>query len=217
MTPPPTPSTNTNTNTKSEENKPTSGGDKKSPYTTDVATLPPSGAPSQAHILNLPLSPTSPLPSSSSSITLQDAIATTLFHVSASTLSQFLSPQTSVFKAVFGSSKYSGMQFVVWRRGCEVFTGTFEHHTSIKRFRFEHLAGCLVGYDGAWQLRVTASNAYAATRWGDVWAGKFACEGGVAKMTVEVDEEGMAGRGAVLACEIVAGRYWEGRVDVKCK
>lgn len=97
--------------------------------------------------------------------------------------------------------------------------GTFEHHTSLKAYRFELLAGFLIGYDGAWRLKATASNAYAHAKWGDVWAGKFFANGGVAKMTVEVGEgegegAGMAATAARLAGVILRGRYWarDGRV-----
>ena len=58
----------------------------------------------------------------------------------------------------------------------------------MKLYRFEHVAGFLIGYDESWHLKVTASNAYSAPKWPDVWAGKFECHGGVAKMTIENEE-----------------------------
>jgi hypothetical protein len=100
---------------------------------------------------------------------------------------------------------------------------TFEHHTTLKTFRFEHLAGFLIGYDGSWHLKCTAGNAYAAPRWGDVWAGKMQCKGGVDKMHVErADDdtdggEGMRLRAGVMASKMVKARFWECKVDVKSK
>jgi hypothetical protein len=85
----------------------------------------------------------------------------------------------------------------------------------MKAYRFEHVAGFLIGYDGSWHLKVTASNAYSAPKWPEVWAGKFECHGGVAKMTVEVDEMDMEKRASVLACAIIDGKYWASKVDVK--
>jgi hypothetical protein len=85
----------------------------------------------------------------------------------------------------------------------------------MKAFRFEHIAGFLIGYDGSWHLKVTASNAYSAPKWPDVWAGKFECHGGVAKMTVEVEEHETAKKASTLASAIIDGKYWELKTDVK--
>lgn len=93
--------------------------------------------------------------------------------------------------------------------------GTYENHTSMKAYRFEHLAGFLIGYDGSWHLKVTASNAYCAPKWPEVWSGKFECHGGVAKMSVEVGDLNTAKRAATLAGVMVESKYWELKVDVK--
>lgn len=85
----------------------------------------------------------------------------------------------------------------------------------MKAYRFEHVAGFLIGYDGSWHLKVTASNAYSAPKWPDVWAGKFECHGGVAKMTIETGETEMAKRASALAAAMIDGRYWELKTDVK--
>jgi hypothetical protein len=85
----------------------------------------------------------------------------------------------------------------------------------MKAFRFEYVAGFLIGYDGAWHLKVTASNAYSASKWPDVWAGKFEDRGGVTKMTVEVEEEAMAGRASALAEYMLHTKYWELKADIK--
>jgi hypothetical protein len=69
----------------------------------------------------------------------------------------------------------------------------------MKMFRFEHVAGFLIGYDGSWHLKVTASNAYSNSKWPDVWAGKFEDRGGVTKMTVEVEMDEMMKRASVLS------------------
>lgn len=93
--------------------------------------------------------------------------------------------------------------------------GTFEHHTSLKVFRFEQIAGFLIGYDGSWNLKVTAGDAFSLPKWPDVWAGKLESYGGVTKMTVEVDELEMAKRASTLASAIIEARYWELKADVK--
>jgi len=85
----------------------------------------------------------------------------------------------------------------------------------MKAFRFEHVAGFLIGYDGAWHLKVTASNAYSSSKWPDVWAGKFEDRGGVTKMTVEIEEHAMAGRASTLAEYVLATKYWELKADIK--
>ncbi|KAH8643267.1 hypothetical protein IG631_00730 [Alternaria alternata] len=85
----------------------------------------------------------------------------------------------------------------------------------MKLYRFEHVAGFLIGYDGSWHLKVTASNAYSAPKWPDVWAGKFECHGGVAKMTIENEEMNMAKRASILASTVISGRYWELKTDIK--
>jgi hypothetical protein len=38
----------------------------------------------------------------------------------------------------------------------------------MKAYRFEHVAGFLIGYDGSWYPKVTACNAYANAKWPDV-------------------------------------------------
>lgn len=85
----------------------------------------------------------------------------------------------------------------------------------MKLYRFEHVAGFLIGYDGSWHLKVTARNAYSAPKWPDVWAGKFECHGGVAKMTIENEEVNMAKRASILASTVISGRYWELKADIK--
>jgi hypothetical protein len=85
----------------------------------------------------------------------------------------------------------------------------------MKTYRFELVVGFLIGYDGSWHLKVTASNAYSAAKWPDVWAGKFECHGGVAKMTVEVEEDDTAKRASVLASTIINAKYWKLKTDVK--
>jgi hypothetical protein len=85
----------------------------------------------------------------------------------------------------------------------------------MKSFRFEHMAGFLIGYDGSWHLKVTASNAYSSTKWPDVWAGKFEDHGGVARMTVEVEDAGMAKRASTLAEYMLTTKFWEFKADIK--
>jgi hypothetical protein len=85
----------------------------------------------------------------------------------------------------------------------------------MKSFRFEHVAGFLIGYDGAWHLKVTASNAYCSSKWPDVWAGRFEDRGGITQMTVETEDASMAKRSSVLAECMMATRYWEKVNDVK--
>ncbi|KAH4939142.1 hypothetical protein HBI79_047080 [Parastagonospora nodorum] len=179
-------------------------------YTDDYKTLPSSGPDSHAHIIDL--SYYAELAKENGMIKLQDAIVTTLFSASPETLASFLSPTVNTFKAVFGKKD---VQLVIWRKGLEVFVGTYENHTSMKSFRFEHVAGFLIGYDGAWHLKVTASNAYSSSKWPDVWAGKFEDRGGVAKMTVEVEEAAMAGRASTLAEYMLNTKYWELKADIK--
>jgi len=85
----------------------------------------------------------------------------------------------------------------------------------MKKYRFEHVAGFLIGYDGSWHLKITAGNAYADAKWQDVWAGRFVCLGGVAQMVIEVEEEAMARRASRLADLMLKQRFWELKVDVK--
>jgi hypothetical protein len=196
-------------------------------YTDDFETLPSSGPTSHAHILDLGEYAASM--KEEGALKLQDAIVTTLYNVSPETLKSFVSPTVNTFKAVFGKKD---TQLVIWRKGLEVFVshpipprpkfltlllqiGTFEHHTSMKAYRFEHVAGFLIGYDGAWHLKVTATNACSAPKWPDVWAGKFECHGGVNKMTIESEEVDMAKRASDLAGMVIEGRYWELKADVK--
>ncbi|CAN9085934.1 unnamed protein product [Alternaria alternata] len=179
-------------------------------YTDDFETLPSSGPTSHAHIIDLEEYATSM--KEEETLKLQDAIVTTLFNVSLAILRSFVNPTVNAFKAVFGTKD---VQLVIWRKGLEVFIGTFEHHKSMKLYRFEHVAGFLIGYDGSWHLKVTASNAYSAPKWPDVWAGKFECHGGVAKMTIENEEVNMAKRASILASTVISGRYWELETDIK--
>jgi hypothetical protein len=85
----------------------------------------------------------------------------------------------------------------------------------MKSFRFEHVAGFLIGYDGSWHLKVIASDAYCTNKWPDVWAGKFEDRGGITKMTVEADEESMAKSSSILAKYILTSKCWERIADVK--
>ncbi|KAH7077743.1 hypothetical protein BKA63DRAFT_542089 [Paraphoma chrysanthemicola] len=179
-------------------------------YTSDYENLPAAGPVAHAHIVDL--GEYMQVAKEVGVVKLQDAIVTTLFNVSPETLQTFLDPMVHTFKAVFGKKD---VQLVIWRKGGEVFVGTFENHTSMKTFRFEHVAGFLIGYDGSWHLKVTASNAYSSPKWPDVWAGKFEDRGGVTKMTVECDEVGMAKRASSLAECMLHTRYWEIKVDVK--
>ena len=85
----------------------------------------------------------------------------------------------------------------------------------MKAYRFEHVAGFLIGYDGSWHLKVTASNAYSCAKWPDVWAGKFEDRGGVTKMTIEADEGAMAARASALADCLLTMKHWELKTDIK--
>lgn len=93
--------------------------------------------------------------------------------------------------------------------------GTFEHHTSLKVYGFQHIAGFLIGYDGSWHLKITAGNAYSNVKWTDVWAGKFESYGGIGKMTVEVAEIEKAKRASELADALIRAQYWDLKTDVK--
>ncbi|KAB2102582.1 hypothetical protein AG0111_0g9090 [Alternaria gaisen] len=179
-------------------------------YTDDFETLSSSGPTSHARIIDLREYATSM--KEEGKLKLQDVIATTLLNVSLATLRSFVNPTVNTFKAVFGMKD---VQLVIWRKGLEVLIGTFEHHKSMKLYRFEHVAGFLIGYDGSWHLKVTASNAYSAPKWPDVWAGKFECHGGVSKMTIENEEVNMAKRASILASTVISGRYWELKTDIK--
>jgi hypothetical protein len=64
-------------------------------------------------------------------------------------------------------------------------------------------------------LKATAGNAFSSTRWNEVWRGEFECFGGVAKMSVEREEGAMEWRAGLLAREMVCGRFWEGKVEVR--
>ncbi|KAF1841917.1 uncharacterized protein K460DRAFT_358609 [Cucurbitaria berberidis CBS 394.84] len=179
-------------------------------FTNDCESLPASGPVSHAHIINI--GEYTSCIKEEGAIKLQDAVVTTLFNVSPDTLMSFLSPTVNTFKAIFGKGD---TQLVVWRKGLEVFIGTFEHHKSMKKYRFEQVAGFLIGYDGSWQFKVTASNAYSNSKWADVWAGRFECFGGVARMAVEFEELDMAKRSSMLAESILNNRYWELKADIK--
>ncbi|KAF2028070.1 hypothetical protein EK21DRAFT_114272 [Setomelanomma holmii] len=179
-------------------------------YTDEYETLPATGPTNHAHIIDL--GEYAQRAKEDGNLKLQDAVATTLYSVSPDMLKSFLSPTIHTAKIVFGKKD---VQLVIWRKGLEVFVGTFESHTSMKTFRFEHVAGFLIGYDGSWHLKVTASNAYSSPKWPDVWAGKFEDRGGVTKMSVECDEEGMGKQASSLAESMLAMRYWQAKVDIK--
>jgi hypothetical protein len=85
----------------------------------------------------------------------------------------------------------------------------------MKAFRFENIAGFLIGYDGSWHLKVTASDAYSNNKWPEVWCGKFEDRGGITKMSVEVEEEMMAKRASQLSECMLDNKYWELQVDIK--
>ncbi|KAJ6194446.1 hypothetical protein J3E72DRAFT_199846 [Bipolaris maydis] len=197
-TPPATPSSSIpNSPTKSD---PATSNPNTKNYTTAFPTLPPATPQTHAHILNLLSPPAHP--------TLQDTLVTTLYHASPSTLSRFLDPTVHTFKQVLGKGD---IKLVIWRKGVEVFIGMFENHTQLKVFRFPWLAGLLVGYDGCWRVTCVAANAYAATRWSDVWVGKFECRGGVEKMRVwSGDEEGVEMGVREMGGKVLGGRFWEG-------
>lgn len=86
-------------------------------FTDDYETLPADGPIAHAHILAVS-SPTFPsLPSSS--LHLQDALVTTLFHASPLHLERFLDPTVNTFKIIF--KRKDDTQLVIWRKGIEVF------------------------------------------------------------------------------------------------
>ncbi|RMZ71687.1 hypothetical protein GMOD_00006829 [Pyrenophora seminiperda CCB06] len=173
--------------------------DRGTPFYTDAfPTLPSTGPPTHAHILNL-----NNYASSAKQVTikLQDAIATTLFNISPATLEDFVNPTVNTFKAIFGKKD---VQLVIWRKGIEVFV-----------YRFERVAGCLIGYDGAWHLKTTLTNGYAAVKWSDVWNGKFECQGGVAKMRVDYEEVGRERSAEALGAVVIVGKYWELKTVIK--
>jgi hypothetical protein len=85
-------------------------------YTDDFETLPSSGPTSHAHIIDLEEYATSM--KEEGILKLQDAIVTTLFNLSLTTLRSFVNPTVNAFKAVFGTKD---VQLVIWRKGLEVF------------------------------------------------------------------------------------------------
>ncbi|KAF1921127.1 hypothetical protein BDU57DRAFT_488548 [Ampelomyces quisqualis] len=183
-------------------------------YTDSYARLPSRGPSTHAHIIDVGDYNANGV---TGLLRLQDAAVTTLHNMSAEILETFLSPTINTFKAVFGKKD---LQLVIWRKGLEVLVsaaamGTFENHSSMKAFRFEYLAGFLIGYDGSWHLKVTATNAYCTTKWPDVWAGKFEDRGGVTKMSVEVEQMAMAKRASLLAEYMLETKFWELKADVK--
>jgi hypothetical protein len=93
--------------------------------------------------------------------------------------------------------------------------GTYEHYTSLKIYKFEHVAGFLIGYDGSWHLKVTAGGACSNPKWPEIWAGKFESYPGVSAMTVEAEEVDMAKRASALAESMLAARFWELNADIK--
>lgn len=201
-------------------------------YTDSYASLPSNGPANHAHIIDLGnyVELAKDNLDGMLDCKLQDAAVTTLYNISPETLETFLSPTINTFKAVFGKKD---IQLVIWRKGLEVLVsphfpppsqpvtkdtakiGTFENHNSMKAFRFEHLAGYRIGYDGSWHLKVTACNAYCASKWPGVWAGKFEDHGGVTKMNVEAEEKDMEKRGSILAEYMLEGKFWELKAEVK--
>jgi hypothetical protein len=93
--------------------------------------------------------------------------------------------------------------------------GTYEHYTSLKIYKFEHVAGFLIGYDGSWHLKVTAGGACSNPKWPEIWAGKFESYPGVSAMTVEAEEVDMAKRASALAESMLVARFWELNADIK--
>lgn len=91
----------------------------------------------------------------------------------------------------------------------------FAPHPSLSSFSLPHLAGCMLGFDGTWHLKITAGNAWCASKWADVWAGKMRDGGGIERMKVEVDEVGMRKRGVEMAGEVLGVKFWMGRGDVR--
>jgi hypothetical protein len=167
---------------------------------------------------------------------LQKAVATTLFHMSPETVQSFLSPTVANFKAIFKRDK----QLIIWRKGNLIFVrlctayiyilntppqhiltltkiGIFEHHTLMKVYGFEHLAGLAIGYDGSWHVIKSAGNAFCEPKLADAWAGKYRCLGGVDEMVVEYEDMVVekARRVSMLAESMLEGRFWEGKVVVK--
>ncbi|KAF1355624.1 hypothetical protein EJ07DRAFT_168105 [Lizonia empirigonia] len=182
------------------------------PFTNAFPRLPPTGHEKNAHIIDM--TALARTDEQEGSIQLQDAVATALYLASPDTLRSFLSSTMHVFKAIFKREK-GDKQLVIWPKGIEVFIGTFTHHTTLKAFRFEHVAGLLVGYDGSWHLKATAGNAFSSTKWAEVWSGDFECYGGVSKMVVEMEELAMEHRACVLAGDMLRERFWECKADVK--
>ncbi|KAJ4377854.1 hypothetical protein N0V83_000684 [Neocucurbitaria cava] len=179
-------------------------------FSNEYENLPAGGPVSHAHIINL--DEYAGCIRETGAVQLQDAVVTTLFKTSPDTLKSFLDPTVNSFKAVFGTDD---MQLVVWRKGVEVLIGKFEHHKSLKVYGFEHVAGFLIGYDGSWNLKVIARNAYCNAKWTDVWAGKFDSYGGLVKMYIESEELGMAKTSSTLAESILENMYWEFKANIK--
>jgi hypothetical protein len=93
--------------------------------------------------------------------------------------------------------------------------GTYESYTSPKIYKFDHVAGFLIGYDGAWHLKATAGGACSNPKWPGIWAGRFDSYAGVSAMTVETEEVEMAKRASMLAESMLSERFWELKADVK--
>lgn len=85
----------------------------------------------------------------------------------------------------------------------------------MKIFKFEHVAGFLIGYDGTWHLKATAGGACSNPKWPEIWAGRFESYAGVSAMTVETEEVDMAKRASMLAESMLSARFWELKADVK--
>jgi hypothetical protein len=162
---------------------------------------------------------------------LQEAVATTLFNTSPDMLMSFVDPMVGTFKATLKSDK----QLVIWRKGnagfvsvhCTAFLvvavtdylqiGVFEHHTSMKKYGFEHLVGFSIGWDGSWRIIVGAGNAFCESKWPVVWSGPYEGLGGIHEMVVDKESmhEAKGVRAAKLAMAMMQGKFWNATVDLK--
>lgn len=96
-------------------------------YTDDFETLPANGHVNHAHIINLNEYATNG--GDQGTAMLQDAVVTTLYHVSPETLQAFVSPTVNTFKAMFGKKD---TQLVIWRKGLEVFVSYGLQHQHLQ-------------------------------------------------------------------------------------
>ncbi|KAJ4382301.1 hypothetical protein N0V86_002635 [Didymella sp. IMI 355093] len=144
---------------------------------------------------------------------LQKTVATTLFNALPDILMSFVDPMVGTFKATLKGDK----QLVIWVKGSAGFIGVFEHHTSMKKYGFEHLVGFSIGWDGSWRSIVGAGNAFCESRWPVVWSGPYEGLGGVYEMVVDKESmhEAKGIRAAKLAMAMMQGKFWNATVDVK--